>query len=366
MPTLTKNASSNFVTAVVLIVLTSIAVIIRFLVNVYRRKLPDGPDWLCLFGTAVFNAYCGIIINFIFNVSQHHAFDLDLSYGMTEAVNLVKRTYFTELLFGLGITSIKLSILWFYFQLFSVNRILNPVIKATAAVCVLWFIVATLVIIFQCKPVQAYWEHLGQPPYCLEYPRVLLGYEITNLFIDVAILCIPTTTLWTLKLPFEKKLPVMGIFLIGAVVCIFSILRLAAIWHPPDIIVNFDFNKTSLYSTLQLGLAIITSCLPTYSPLLSLVPQIYRYLRGYVKTIHYHPTTIPTQDRHNIIPSASKPERSWIRVGDDRLDTASSQAWAYSGDSNSGGSGGSSNNAQYALGPMRSSAIVVNTRVDVV
>lgn len=57
-----------------------------------------------------------------------------------------------------------------------------------------------------------------------------------------------------------------------------------------------------------------------------------------------------------MIPDASNPERPWIRVGDDRLD-ATSRSWAY---------GGNNNSAQYALQPMRSGAIVVNTQVDVI
>jgi hypothetical protein len=125
--------------------------------------------------------------------------------------------YTDELLFGFGITSIKISILWFYHNVFSVHQTLDRVIKAATAVCLLWLTVATLVIAFQCKPVQAYWEHFDLPPYCLEYPRVLLGYEISNLFIDVAILCIPIGAVSRLNLPWLKKVPVIGIFLLGAV-----------------------------------------------------------------------------------------------------------------------------------------------------
>ncbi|KAI1166228.1 hypothetical protein F5B18DRAFT_649004 [Nemania serpens] len=355
MATLTKNATSNFVLSVTLISVTSISVLIRFLVNVHRRKVPQSPDWLCLIGTIIFNVYCGLIINFIFNVSQFHAFDFDLSLGLAEAINLAKLAYMTEILFGAGLTSIKLSILWFYYLLFSINRILNQVVKATAAVCIVWFIVATLVIIFQCKPVQAYWEQLDTAPYCLESPRVLLGYELSNLFVDVAILCIPTSTVSQLQLPLSKKLPVIGIFFLGAVVCIFSILRLNAIWNPPDIIKNFDFGRTYFWSTLQLGLAIVTSCLPTYGPLLPLFPWLYHSISDYYKTLRHHSSTTRSQGQY-MIPDASNPERPWIRVGDDRLD-ATSRSWAY---------GGNNNSAQYALQPMRSGAIVVNTQVDVI
>jgi hypothetical protein len=120
-------------------------------------------------------------------------------------------------LFGFGITAIKLSILWFYYILFSVDNLLRWAIRAAAIVSILWLIVSTLVIVLQCIPPKAYWETLASTEYCLEYPRILLGYELTNLFVDVAILCIPTGTVWNLQLPKSRKIPIMGIFLLGSV-----------------------------------------------------------------------------------------------------------------------------------------------------
>lgn len=89
-------------------------------------------------------------------------------------------------------------------------------VVVTAIVCIVWFIVVTFVIIFQCNPVHAYWEHFDLPPYCQEYPRVLLGYELTNLFIDVIILCIPVGIVPRLHLSTSKKVTVIVIFFLGA------------------------------------------------------------------------------------------------------------------------------------------------------
>ncbi|KAI0404732.1 hypothetical protein F4802DRAFT_566097 [Xylaria palmicola] len=303
----------------------------------------------------LFNIYCGLVINYIFNVSHFHAFDFDLSLGLDEAMNLALLSYITELIFTVGNTTIKLSILWFYFSLFSINRTLRPVIQATAVVCVVWFVVAGLVVVLQCQPVQAFWEQLDSPVYCLESPRVLLGYELSNLFIDVAILCIPTSTVGKLQLPLSKKLPLIGIFLLGAVVCIASILRLTAIWNPPDIEENLDFGRTFFWSTLQLGLAIVTSCLPTYGPLMVLLPRPYHCLCKCFKTPRGRSAIGGSQDGYKAHHERS-PERPWIRVGDGRAD-GTTESWVYGGRNYSG---------QYALQPVQPRGIVVNTRVDVV
>ncbi|KAI0533190.1 hypothetical protein GGR58DRAFT_487728 [Xylaria digitata] len=353
-PPLTKNARKNFVASATLIVLTSLCVLIRLALKLYRRQAPQGPDWMCFIATGIFITYCSLIINFIFNVSQYRALDPNPRFGVDEATNLAKLVYTNELLFGFGLTTIKISILWFYHNLFSIDRTLQRVIQATAVVCILWFIVATLVIALQCTPVQAYWEHFDLPPYCLEYPRVFLGYEISNLLIDVAILCIPTGTVIRLQLPWVKKAPVIGIFLLGAVVCVFSIIRLTAIWNPPNIFAGFDFGATYLWSTLQLGVAIITSCLPTFGPLLPLFSKPIPYLRSWYASLRSRPSAAGSRARSKA--SDVNSERPWVRVGDNRLNAAS-QSWTY---------GEELDGPAYVLHPVPSRAMLVDRMVEVV
>ncbi|RWA07919.1 hypothetical protein EKO27_g7184 [Xylaria grammica] len=354
-PPLTKNASENFVVSVTLIALTSSSVLTRLALKLYRRQVPQGPDWMCFIATGIFTAYGSLIINFIFNVSQYHALDPDPRLGLDEATNLAKLAYTSELLFGFGITTIKLSILWFYHNLFSVDQTLQRVIYATAVICIAWFIVATLVIALQCMPVQAYWEHFDLPPYCLEYPRVLLGYEISNLLIDVAILCIPTGTVIRLQLPWLKKVPIIGIFLLGAVVCVFSIIRLKAIWNPPNIFAGFDFGATFVWSTLQLGVAIITSCLPTFGPLLIFFSKPIPYIRSWYESLRSRQSASHSGAQSKTTDAANG-ERPWVQVGDDRLNV-DLQSWA---------SGEDLDGPEYVLHPVPSRAILVNRVVEVV
>ena len=119
-------------------------------------------------------------------------------------------------MFTLIITLVKLSILAFYWSVFAVDKIMKRVIQGTFAMSIIWWVVATLIIIFQCKPISAYWEKYAYPPYCLETPKLLLGLEVTNLFFDVWVLLIPVSVVKKLKLPSHKKWPVLAIFLMGA------------------------------------------------------------------------------------------------------------------------------------------------------
>lgn len=153
-------------------------------------------------------------------------------------------------------------------------------------------------------------------------------------------------------------------------VCIASILRLTAIWNPPDIIKSREFTSHKLNKTtssrnhlvnfahtylrliLQLGLVIVISCLPMYDPLLTLFLWLYHSIGGYYKTSRYHSSTARSQDRHKV-PDSSNPERPWIEsetTGSMQLSGRGPMAITHS----------------MRFKPMQSGAIVVNTRVDVV
>jgi hypothetical protein len=109
---------------------------------------------------------------------------------------------------------VKISILWFYYTLFAVKA--GRVIKIAGALCLAWFIAVTLLLIFQCKPISAFWTHLAQEPYCMDGPHVYLGYELSNLLIDMIILCIPIGCISFSQMEAIKKISVIGIFLLGA------------------------------------------------------------------------------------------------------------------------------------------------------
>ncbi|KAI0107022.1 hypothetical protein GGR51DRAFT_517121 [Nemania sp. FL0031] len=278
MSDLTLSARRNFDTSVAFLVITTLAVIARFGSRLSIRQRPSGPDWLCLLTLVFFYGYCIVIINFIYNVSQFHAFDLDpVAFPLSETKNFLIAVFLIEILFTLVLTSVKLSILWFYRNIFQVNRTTNRVIIAVMIVCIVWFIIALFpLIIFQCNPVDALWNKFDAPPYCLESQKILLGYELSNFFIDIAILSIPVATVGKLQLSRTKKIGTSATFLLGGFVCIASIVRLTTIYDVSDPSKPVQSSPSVIWSTIQAGVAIICSCIPTYGPLFAVTTKSFR------------------------------------------------------------------------------------------
>lgn len=118
---------------------------------------------------------------------------------------------------GMVITSVKISILWFYYKAFVTRQDVHKrrLIQGTMLACLIWFVCITFFIVFTCHPSHAYWDQFGVAPYCHDSVRFLLGYEISNLFLDVLILAIPITILLHLQMQKSSKLSLMAVFLLG-------------------------------------------------------------------------------------------------------------------------------------------------------
>lgn len=70
-------------------------------------------------------------------------------------------------------------------------------------------------IIFQCNPIHALWDQMAAPQFCMSTSEFLLGYEVSNLFLDVVVLCLPLGMLRTLQIPGYRKVSVGAMFLLG-------------------------------------------------------------------------------------------------------------------------------------------------------
>lgn len=90
----------------------------------------------------------------------------------------------------------------------------------------------------------------------MDKQKLYWGVGISNLLLDVLILCLPLPIIWDLHLDKQRKLALTVIFLTGSIVCISSILRVTAI----GTIQGSDFTKTvygaSVWSSVEANVAV--------------------------------------------------------------------------------------------------------------
>ncbi|KAK1140309.1 hypothetical protein N8T08_010512 [Aspergillus melleus] len=184
-----------------------------------------------------------------------------------------KYLFVQEHLFVFCITLIKLSILLFYRSVFSIRSFLR-LTWAAVALSIIWYIVVTFLLIFQCNPIHAAWDMTLKmsTAKCMSPGRLVFGIEIGNMVVDILILLLPVYMVQQLQMKTAKKASVIGIFLLGGFVCIASVVRAYYSWeadtgspHPTTMSLN--------WTTIELAAALICASLPTYGPIFAKVRQ---------------------------------------------------------------------------------------------
>lgn len=189
----------------------------------------------------------------------------------------------------------KFSILFQYLRIFPGRsfRYVCYSVMGIVATYSSWAIVSGFV---NCIPVAKFWNH-ELPGNCLDFEAIWFFNAAMNITTDIALLLLPMPLLSKLQLPRMQKLALIGVFAIGILVVVTSILRLSSLRevasssdtsctahlsifiklldqqliHRPDSNVG-----ASYWTAAECNVAIICSCLPFLRPIISSIfPKIF-------------------------------------------------------------------------------------------
>lgn len=121
---------------------------------------------------------------------------------------------------------VKISILLMYRRIFDTEAFKRATWIVGAA-CVAWAIAAIFCLVFQCHPVSGMWNPKDTfTDKCINLQAYYRAVASSNMALDVVILCMPLYMVWRLKLEASQKLMLSGIFALGGLVCVASLMRI--------------------------------------------------------------------------------------------------------------------------------------------
>ena len=121
----------------------------------------------------------------------------------------------SELVYVTCLTLVKVSVLSFYSDIFTIPRFRRRVYMVMGIV-VAWLLATLLLTVFACTPPSAVWNiEAYQNAKCLAYPKEVFGVEFSNVVIDVVILILPMDEIRRLQMGTGRNIAVSGAFLLG-------------------------------------------------------------------------------------------------------------------------------------------------------
>ncbi|KAK0369436.1 hypothetical protein CLIM01_13204 [Colletotrichum limetticola] len=184
------------------------------------------------------------------------------SDGTTMADKQSQLSYNAAPAFMLTIGFAKVSMLCFYLETFSPNTWLNKAARITQGVVITTTVAITLLL---------YLSRL--PSLSLDAVALFLATAASNIIMDVVLLILPMPALFNLQMALNTKLSIAGIFGLGLLTTVTSILRLyllIQIQGSEDL--TWDAAPANITSFLEVNLLLICTCVPA-------VRQFFRALK---------------------------------------------------------------------------------------
>ncbi|ORY58549.1 CFEM domain-containing protein [Pseudomassariella vexata] len=185
--------------------------------------------------------------------------------------------YIMEILYFAQVAILKLSILFFYLRIFPAQGI-RRLLWGTVALNSVFGLAFVFVAIFQCSPIQFYWERwdLEHEGTCYSINAMAWANAGMSIMIDIWMLALPIWQIKSLKLNWKKKVGVGMMFSVGTFVTVVSILRLQSLVHFANSLnPTWDQLDIANWSTVEINVGIICACMPSLRLILvKLFPRV--------------------------------------------------------------------------------------------
>ncbi|KAH1577032.1 hypothetical protein KXX17_007843 [Aspergillus fumigatus] len=174
---------------------------------------------------------------------------------------------FLKLAYIIALNMIEMSFCVLYMHIFVPSRVLNSLCVALIILLIMECVEEIIVVILQCRPVQAAWTPI--PAKCL---NLTLFYYVSfgiKLATDIAIFVLPIPPLLRLRVRGLQKFVVILMFALGLMVCVTSIIRVTYIKDlNPDH--TWSLVAPLNWSAVEICVAIFISCLPSLKTLITI------------------------------------------------------------------------------------------------
>ncbi|KAJ4127945.1 hypothetical protein NW768_008228 [Fusarium equiseti] len=228
-------------------------------------------DYFAIVALFFITSYCSVTIYWT------HSFKLGQSISTVtdpaEADFIQGRSrlllWICELLYASSIAFCKLAILFFYWRVFQYTSIRYAIVGLLVAVSI-WITIRTFMVIFQCVPVQAYWDKSITGARCpFNEANFFFATILVHTTMDCIILILPVIEVMKMTLPLSQKLAVVGLFTSGTVVCVASVFVLVHSKHynPRTDDIPRDMAQNMMWAAVEINMAVFSACLPMLRPI---------------------------------------------------------------------------------------------------
>ncbi|KKA29952.1 hypothetical protein TD95_005299 [Thielaviopsis punctulata] len=244
-----------------MLIITALFIAARFAYRIYAHDTITIDDWLSL--VAFFASIPGSIINIV--LLKPNGMGQDVWRLTIDQISKFFHYFFViELLYFAHLGLLKTILLFFYLRIFPTPKV-RKLLIGTIVFNIIFTITFICLGVFQCSPVNYFWmQWYGKiEGSCPRINSTAWSHASIGVTLDLWMLALPLSQLRHLKMHWKKKLGVASMFVVGTFVTFVSIIRLATLVHFAHTTnPTWDFFETATYSSLEVEVGIICTCMP--------------------------------------------------------------------------------------------------------
>ncbi|KAF7117306.1 hypothetical protein CNMCM5793_006055 [Aspergillus hiratsukae] len=272
-PTVPNGGFTLWIWSVVLVIVAGFFVLGRLAIRFHNNRLGT-DDWM-IFASSI----ASVLLTVTECSAVHYGYGKRLEdIPLDDRAAALKWFYGAQIAYKVVITINKISFLCLYLRIF-IQPTFRRICYGGIAFLTAWGLAYNLVTVFQCIPVDAYWDETITHKTCVNSKAQWLSYAVINISCDVVILAMPIYPVSQLHLARGKKIALAVIFGMGTFVCITSIIRTTTLASSAS---GKTRDPTSgpipatIWSVIEANVGIICACLPVYhQPLQWCLPRLF-------------------------------------------------------------------------------------------
>ncbi|TVY54167.1 Satratoxin biosynthesis SC1 cluster protein 4 [Lachnellula cervina] len=305
------NISNNslqetcFTLAIVGVVVSIVAVALRFVAVRRANRKPSWEDWFSVLAVFFFILY---VIPLLYLLSVMNG---NTKWTKEEVVHIKKAGYSMGPQFCMQQLFAKLSLLFLYYRIFHVKQSFVYCVWFFGIVQVAWSISTYLVHWMECIPARKLWEPTLKG-HCINSEDFLAGGETPNSLVDFALIGLAIWMVQSLKVKTTVKIKLFSIFIIGGLAGILGFVK-----------IGYGFSATTkskvevldpIWATVQQTCSVICCCAPVYKPL---IPELgfFAQMRSFTSSVFTRSRTRSRGSKAGSHPPQGKMDTDPISVG---------------------------------------------------
>ncbi|KAJ6134358.1 hypothetical protein N7523_000680 [Penicillium sp. IBT 18751x] len=269
----TPLTRSPVIAVTVLGAIATITTILRFVALHSRRVSLGAPEYLIV-GALITIVYVDIAIVFILTIvggAGRKVTEIDPS----SVIITLKTILPLEALYGIVLGLIKSSIMLFYLRIFGTKKSSRISILVTMTIVWMWAVSVILETFLLCRPLAYNWD-TSIAGTCGNRNATYVVAGTLNLVTDLMVMALPIPHIWKLQLSLSKKIALCGVFSVGLLVSIISIIRLKSLMDIDFSDITYSVQMGVMWTTIEPELAIICANMPFLKTILSrMVPGLF-------------------------------------------------------------------------------------------